>query len=104
MGGAEKPPPIMVGVQGIEAQQMGLIGGKQPINWGLLIELPPFQLYASEVSGQSIGNVNDWIRYYVSTQLQMGNEIKLFDAYCTWHAEKGRWPNETPMGELIDGN
>ena len=104
MSGAEKPPPTVVGVTGIESQPMGVIGGSQPVNWGLLIELPPFQLFASEKSGQSVSNVNDWIRYFVSAQVQLGDEQKLYEVYCNWHKGQGRWPNETPMGELINGN
>lgn len=27
---------------------------------------------------------------------------ELYADYCRWHENKGLWPNETPLGELIE--
>lgn len=85
MSEAIKPPTQIAGVQGIASAKQGI---SQPIqiNWGLIVELPAFQMFAAEKhSGNAV--VND----------------ALYAEYCQWHEAKGYWPNETPLGELIKG-
>lgn len=93
-----KPEPIRVGVVGIEPKPIELTPERPArINWALLFSLPPFQMYAIEKARKAPADVivwmPDWARSHESEQA-------LFDDYCDWHAAKGYWPNETPLGEI----
>ena len=96
-----KPPTQVAGVQGIAAERITM--NDAPINsipWHFIAELPPFQMFAAErmrnTSGKdSEAHAQDFIRVKGAGQ-------DLFDNYAAWHAAKGYWPNETPMGEVRD--
>lgn len=92
----EKPPTICVGVEGIAPAPAP--GRTERIDWTRLIGLPPFQLYAAERGGlpadHTLARVGEWVR----TQ----EERALYADYCRWHASKGCWPGETPMGEVME--
>lgn len=94
-----KPPPIRVGVQGIEPRKQEP-GVGQPIEWPRLVVLPAFQMYAVERAGKSPGDVMAWLGDFIRSEVEKAGEQALFDDYCRWHAAKGCWPNETPLGEL----
>lgn len=91
----EKPPPIRVGVEGIAPAPTP--ARAERIDWTRLIGLPPFQLYAAERGGLPADNILARVGEWVRTQ----DERALYADYCRWHASKGCWPGETPMGEVI---
>ena len=92
----EKPPTIRVGVEGIAAAPTP--DRAERIDWTRLIGLPPFQLYAAERGGLPADNILARVGEWVRTQ----EERALYADYCRWHASKGCWPGETPMGEVME--
>lgn len=97
---AKKPPTQTAGVSGIDAHgRMGESPENMPrINWHLLINLPAFELFVYEQSGQIAGSsANDWVR---ARRAALGDD-SLYDQYAAWHKNKGLWANETPTGQLI---
>ncbi|AUX87051.1 hypothetical protein C3F34_14080 [Acinetobacter sp. ACNIH2] len=98
----QKPPTQSVGVAGFKAD---LYANDQiKIHWHNLIGLPKFQMYATQMSGNSygdIGNVMEWIMGYVQDRIQSYGEQNFFDEYVKWHSEKGYWNNEDVYGALI---
>ena len=94
-----KPPTQVAGVIGIAAAPVTM--NEPPpaaVDWAHIVMLPPFQMYAAEklrnTSGKdSLDHAADFVR-------AQGGGQDVFDAYADWHATKGYWPNETPMGEV----
>lgn len=100
----DKPPPIIVHVESIVPEPITMSGGIELKNdWFRLLNSAPFQMYACEVTGNSYGNVDEWIVPYIEDRIINEGEDQVFNAYCTWHKEKGCWKNETVYGELIGG-
>lgn len=95
---AAKPPPIRVGVEGIAPRPQATAA--PAIDWPRLRELPPFQMFAAEVGGMPIGEVNNWLPSFLERAGADLGEVGLFDTYSHWHAKKGLWPAEDPMGRL----
>ena len=101
----KKPPTQTAGVTGIDAY--GAMGGAPTktadkslqINWQKLIALPAFEMFVFEESGLSTNA--EVIRWAASRRASMGDE-KLYELYANWHASKGLWINETPLGVLMD--
>lgn len=91
-----KPEPIRVGVEGIAPAPTP--DRAERIDWTRLIGLPPFQMYAINRGGIPAANIMDRIGEWVRTQ----DERALYADYCRWHASKGCWPGETPMGEVME--
>ena len=107
----EKPPTIRVGVQGIErALQNGDDGFTDPIaealqsiDWVKLVQLPPFQMFASESGAiTAVMNYDQW-SVDLLDKLRHGhvNAQQLYTDYSAWHKQNGYWPNEDPMGNLV---
>ena len=97
----KKPPTQTAGVTGIDGHgAMGEAPENMPrINWHLLINLPAFEMFVYEQSGQQAGaSANDWVR---ARRAALGDD-SLYDQYATWHKSKGLWANETPTGKLIN--
>lgn len=97
----KKPPTQTAGVGGIDAHGgMGEAPENMPrINWHTLINLPAFEMFVYEQSGQVAGaSANDWVR---SRRATLGDDT-LYDQYAAWHKNKGLWANETPTGTLIN--
>lgn len=97
---SKKPPTQTAGVNGIDAHgSMGEALENMPrINWHLLINLPAFELFVYEQSGQPVGaSANDWVRM---RRASLGDDA-LYDQYASWHKTKGLWVNETPTGKII---
>lgn len=90
-----KPEPIRVGVEGIAPKPVDLTPAR--IDWPRLFSLPPFQMFAIERARKSPADVMAWMPGWARSH---ESEQALFDDYCQWHAAKGYWPNETPMGEV----
>ena len=98
----EKPPTIRVGVSGIDAaKQKGDEGFAEPspIDWRHICGLPPFQMFVAEKAGKPLLGMDSLIGFICEH-----DENALHKEYCAWHKAKGYWPNEDPMGRLIDGN
>ena len=96
-----KPPTQVAGVIGIEAAPVTMHEAP-PIDWGRVVALPTFQMWAAErmvrrtihpLNANSLHHAEDVVR-------EMGARQSTFDEYAAWHATKGYWPNETPMGEV----
>lgn len=95
----KKPPTQTAGVGGIDAHGgMGEAPENMPrINWHVLINLPAFEMFVYEQSGQVAGaSANDWVR---SRRAALGDDT-IYNQYVTWHKHKGLWHNETPLGRL----
>lgn len=90
---ATKPPTQYANVVGIAP----VTGGPDTVNWQLLLSLPAFQMYAVEQAGQAPADLMAWMPGWVQAQV---SKQALFDDYCQWHAAKGLWENETPLGGL----
>lgn len=95
-----KPAPIHIGVSGFTA----FLAESEPTNqatiidWAYLLGLPPFEMYLSEKTGNQDRQAwKDWLEQEI---IAKGDDTAYLD-YATWHAEKGYWVGETPMGELI---
>ncbi len=94
---ATKPPTQVAGVQGIAAIPVVLTPEPPSrINWTVVFGLPPFQMFAVESAGMAPGDVMAWIKPWAHQH----DERELYDKYCKWHAAKGYWPDETPLGDL----
>lgn len=99
----KKPPTQTAGVGGIDAHGgMGEAPIEQPsqqyIDWQKLIGLPAFEMFVFDESGQHAGaSADEWV---VQRRAGMGDK-PLYELYAKWHRAKGYWPDETPMGDLI---
>lgn len=93
-----KPEPIRVGVEGIAPKPIELTPERPRIDWAHLFGLPPFQMFAIERARKSPADVMAWMPAWARAQ----SEQALFNDYCQWHAAKGYWPKETPLGASID--
>jgi hypothetical protein len=79
-----KPPPIIVGVAGIDAAQWTATAPASPVvNWRVIHGLPAFQMFLAEIAPPETAS---------------GEEV--WHQYVQWHAHKGYWPHETPDGKL----
>lgn len=95
-----KPPTQIAGVTGIDAHKPMGSDSAPYIDWSKLVNLPAFEMFVLEESGQSVGaNATEWVANRRNT---MGDD-KLYSLYAKWHETKGCWPNESPTGELIEG-
>ena len=54
-------------------------------------------MYAIEKARKAPADVMAWMPDWARSH---ESEQALFDDYCDWHAAKGCWPNETPLGEI----
>jgi len=96
-----KPEPIRVSAQGIESRPVTMNEPGQGINWRDLSHLPPFQEFVSKGSPCPDGEEADkWALIQAQERIGASSEPELYEAYAQWHKATGRWPNETPMGEL----
>ncbi len=96
----EKPPTQTAGVQGFNAFTTPADEAKQPkVDWHKLSGLPPFAMFAQEVYGVSSNNLMPW-----ASELIRNTQGSIYQEYCDWHAAKGYWKGETPMGDVINGD
>lgn len=96
----QKPPPMAIGVAGFNAFATPSDDSKidWAVRWHHLLSLPPFEMYLSEKTGNEDRQAwKDWLEKEI---IAKGDDTAYLD-YATWHAEKGYWVGETPMGELI---
>ena len=85
-----KPEPIRIGVEGFVAFE-AKPAQSAPIPWGHVLGLPAFQMFMAE-------------RHGVTNMASFKPQPELFDEYCRWHAEKGFWPDEDPLGRIKDSS
>lgn len=82
---AAKPPAQGVGVEGFNAFAAKPETQAPVIDWSHVCGLPAFEMFMAERHPHGEPTTR-----------------ALFDEYCQWHANKGCWPNETPLGELVE--
>lgn len=98
-----KPPTQYAGVVGIEPKPIVLTPEPtQHVNWSAVAALPPFQMFLAERDGpnQTGQNSQQWATGVAMRLAAAVNDQALFDEYAAWHAAKGYWPNETPLGQV----
>lgn len=106
----KKPPTQGVGVQGFNAFVTPADEWHKPqsqlpqIDWYRLAGLPPFQMFVAENYPETVSLFNgadaitpNWVK-----QMAIENGSDFFQRYCDWHAAKGYWKDETPLGDLIN--
>ena len=97
----EKPPTQVAGVQGFNAFRTPADDIKKTnlapkVDWVKLAGLPPFAMFASEIYGVTTSNLTPFIN-----EMFQKTQGSIYQEYCDWHAAKGYWKGETPMGEVI---
>lgn len=95
---AVKPPPMVLGVQGIDAKP---VHEMNQIDWATYIVLPPFQMFAAEKMPNATSE--DSQRHALIYCQNNGHSPAIIEEYCAWHKAKGYWKNETPTGQIIEG-
>lgn len=103
----EKPPPIVLNVGAIDDVPVTM-GSGLAIDWPRLAGLPPFQMflverrYASPLDIATISGAYSQARVEAFNAMlqRAGDADALYREYEAWHAAKGYWPNETPLGEI----
>ena len=95
------PEPIVLAPKGMDAANV--MTGE--VNWQRLASLPPFQNYVSEQvrDDPELSNIKDYLvqaQNFIQRVFDNGRQGWLIDDYSAWHSDQGKWPNETPMGEL----
>ena len=94
-----KPPPIRVSAEGIAPKPITM--NEPPpsaADLARLVSLPPFQMFAAERMRNTAGkDGEDHAKDYIRAK-GFGQDV--VDDYLQWHAGKGYWPNETPLGSL----
>lgn len=96
----EKPPAQVAGVQGFNAFTTPADEPKPKsvpqVDWIKLAGLPPFAMFAQEEYGVVSGNLTPWLN-----EMFRKTQGGIYQEYCDWHAAKGYWKGETPMGEIV---
>lgn len=95
-----KPPPQILGVSGIA--ETPIVLDQPKLNWAMVAALPPFQMFLAERDGpnQTGKNSQEWATEVAIRLATAVNDHALFGEYAAWHAAKGYWPNETPLGQV----
>jgi hypothetical protein len=96
---SQKPPPIKVSAQGIEAKPVTMNDPVPVIDWRALAALPPFQMFVHERSPcPPDADSERWTIQYVERFVREVDAETLLEKYARWHADKGYWPDEDCMG------
>lgn len=105
----DKPPPIVIGVQGIDAS---VVNTKDPADrpesppWFQIVALPAFQMFVEETMPEYSpwGSEQFLIGLFNQIYANHGTDgvERLIQDYCQWHKAKGYWPNEDPWGRLTE--
>jgi hypothetical protein len=90
---AQKPEPIRVGVSGFSAFDPAPVK-EAAIDWGRIIGLPPFQMFAAERLGMTSTPPDGTL----IAMVREADRASLYAEYAQWHAKKGCWPKEDPLG------
>ena len=99
-----KPPAQSIGVNSIEPEPMGEIGGGVSFihDWKRLSEVPKFQTFAYEQCKKPYDEVEKWIVPFILDVINASGEQFLYELYLKWHDDKGYWKNEDLYGNLIE--
>jgi hypothetical protein len=101
---SQKPPPIKVSAQGIEAKPVTM---NEPVpvidvDWRKVASLPSFQMFLAEKRPcPPEADSERWAFEFISNFIREIGEEALLQRYVAWHGAKGYWPNETPLGEVM---
>lgn len=101
---AEKPEPIRISAQGIEAKPitMNEPAPAPDVDWRKVASLPSFQMFVHERRPcPPEADSERWAFEFADRFIAEMGEDGLWQLYVAWHQAKGYWPNETPMGELL---
>lgn len=94
-----KPPTQIAAAHGIAPKPVTMHEPQSTaVDWSVVVALPPFQMFAAERMRNTSGK--DSQEHAVDYVRARGGGADVFQAYCEWHAAKGYWKNETPMGEV----
>lgn len=96
----EKPAPMVIGASGFQGDVYGNNPNEERIDWNRLAAFPPFQMFACEKTGNATDSIEFWILGFIHESVTKQGEKPTFNAYCTWHDNKGYWKNETVYGDL----
>ena len=102
MTGTVKPPPIIVRMEGIAPVPITM-NQQAPIDWNMVIALPPFQMFAMECTKRNPAEIESslqWYFHFSRSKIAEIGEQAFYQMYCDWHTKKGYWPKETPLGQL----
>lgn len=105
MSGSGKPPAQGIGVKGIEPRPIELTPNQEMyVNWKAVGALPPFQMFVHEQAPCPPDRCQQqWaIDYGVRYGAQVGDRV-LLERYAQWHQAKGYWPDETILGQPVEG-
>lgn len=99
---SQKPPPIKVSAEGIEAKPITMNEPDTAINWRELAALPPFQEFVCKTSPCPEGeDASRWALMQAHELINATSAPEVYQGYAEWHEAQGRWPNETPRGCLL---
>lgn len=97
-----KLPPTVLGVSGINDTTFGGAGAPSPA-WVFLVNHPPFQMFvAAQIGTESEPDAVLRCIGYVQVHMAKEELTELLDQYFSWFRGKDCWPNESPMGELLE--
>lgn len=100
----KKPPAQGVGVSGFRADIYASDEKKNDYRWAVLIRLPPFQMFAAEISHRTSCDSLEWVEGFVRDRVGAVGEQNLFDDFSKWHRNKGYWKGEDVYGNPISEN
>ena len=95
-----KPPTQVAGVVGIAPQKQKGEEQAQPVDLLRLAGLPPFQMFVTEVTGGTHEDFGKMAEDYIHLPRSAADMQRMLNDYSDWHAAKGLWPNEDPLGRL----
>lgn len=92
-----KPPPMVIGVQGIDDFKMrtGRAETQLNVDWGKVFAYPPFQMFVREHGGKGDDALD-----MVLSWLQNREPEQVWGTYCAWFKQKGLWAAENPDGSV----
>jgi len=90
MSNGDKPPPIVVAPNGINAHR-SMSAPPLPEN---IARHPPFQMFIAEREVAAAGVPADQFAF----ERLRAHGPALLAEYETWFGQKGLWPHETPYG------
>ena len=96
-----KPPAQHAGVVGIASTPVTMNEPQPAIDWGRLVTLPPFQMWAAQRLPTMHPGGRNSEEHAKDVVGRLGMGVEVFQEYAAWHKAKGYWPNESPMGESI---
>ena len=92
----QKPPPIIVAPAGIEALRTQA-NDQTDLAW--LCRYPPYQMYVEEREPNLVGAPADvYAQQRTQQAAQRGELLQWLEQYVAWHAAKGYWEGENPLG------